>query len=149
MEGRIKPIPSLRKCVCDVRDVAKAHLLAIKNPIAAGRRFIICHSSPSFIDYAAPIAEKYRPLGWPISEALAPVDPDADFALFDNSASKELGIEYTDFNQTMVDMADKMVLLGSAVKPEPKPESPRQREEENKGCRPRGEEQKGCCGSEE
>jgi len=35
----------------------------------------------------------------------------------DNSASKELGVVYTDFTKTMVDMADKMVELGTAVKP--------------------------------
>ena len=118
MEGKMDPIASLRKCVCDVRDVARAHLLAIKNPIAANRRFIICHSSPSFQEFAAPIAAKYRPLGWPISENMAPVNPADPIVLFNNAASLELGVEYTDFTKTMVDMADTMVALGTVTKPE-------------------------------
>jgi len=37
--------------------------------------------------------------------------------LFDNSASKELGVVYTEIDKTMVDMADKMVELGTVQKP--------------------------------
>ena len=77
---------------------------------------MICHSSPSFHEYAAHAAAKFRPLGWPISENLVPV-PGAEVNLFDNSASKELGVEYTDFSKTIVDMADKMIQLGTIVKP--------------------------------
>ena len=97
--------------------MAQAHLLAIKNPIAAGRRFILCVASPSFQEYAGPVAEKYRPLGWPITENLAAANPDEYISLFDNSASRELGVVYTDFSKTMLDMADKMVELGTVVKP--------------------------------
>ena len=48
MEGTMDKISSEHCCAVDVRDTAKAHLLGIKNPAAAGRRFILCHSSPSF-----------------------------------------------------------------------------------------------------
>jgi dihydroflavonol-4-reductase len=118
MEGVNQSISAEHCCAVDVRDTATAHLLAIKNPAAANRRFILCHSSPSFQEYAGAVAAKYRPLGWPITENLAESNPDEYISLFDNSASKELGVVYTDWNKTMVDMADAMVALGSVVKPE-------------------------------
>ena len=58
-------IPGEHRCVVDVRDVADAHLLAVKKPLAANKRFAIVQSSPSFHDYARPIVEKYSKLGWP------------------------------------------------------------------------------------
>ena len=107
-------------CAVDVRDTANAHLLAIKNPAAANRRFILCHSSPSFQDFVTPVAAKYRPLGWPITENLPELDPNETISRFDNAASRELGVVYTDFAKTMVDMADAMVALGTVSK-EPAP----------------------------
>lgn len=117
MQGGMQEISADHMCVVDVRDVAVAHLLAITNPAAANRRFILCHSSPSFQEFAAPVADKYRPMGWPITENLAASNPDETITLFDNSASRELGVVYTDFSKTMVDMADAMVALGTVVMP--------------------------------
>lgn len=117
MEGTNTSISAEHCCAVDVRDVATAHVLGITNPAAANRRFILCHSSPSFQEYAAPVTAKYRPLGWPITENLAESNPDEYISLFDNSASRELGVVYTDWSKTMVDMADAMVALGSVVKP--------------------------------
>jgi len=116
MEGAMDPISADHLGAVDVRDCGTAHLLAIKNPAAANRRFTLCHSSPSFQEYAAPVAAKYRPLGWPITENLAPANPEEKISLFDNSASRELGVVYTDFAKTMIDMADKMVALGTVSK---------------------------------
>ena len=86
--------------------------------MAANKRFIVNHSSPSFAhDYAAPVAAKYRPLGWPITDNIGETNPDEIISLFENGASKELGVVYTDFSKTMVDMADKMIELGIVAKP--------------------------------
>ena len=112
----MNPISSVHKTVVDVRDAARAHLLAIKNPIAANRRFILCQGSPTFQEFAAPVAAKYRPLGWPITENLADPIPNEYIIRIDNSASLELGIVYTEFSKTMVDMADQMVALGTVSK---------------------------------
>ena len=71
MEGAMTTISSVHKTVVDVRDVASAHLLAMKSPIAVNRRFILCQGCPTFQEFAAPVAAKYRPLGWPITENLA------------------------------------------------------------------------------
>jgi len=48
MEGKMPTIGAGHMPVVDVRDVAQAHLLAIKKPEAANRRFILSHSSPSW-----------------------------------------------------------------------------------------------------
>jgi len=118
MEGTMNPIPSSHMPAVDVRDVALAHLRAVQRPEAANKRFILCNLTPSFLDYAAPLIAKYRPLGWPISENKADADPNEYVCLFDNTASKEiLGIVYHDFNQSMLDMAEKMIELGTIVKP--------------------------------
>ena len=80
----------------DVRDVAKAHFLGIKKPEAANNRFILCADTPTFYDMFEPVITKYKQLGWPITEEKAPSDPNAVSLQFDNSASKRLGVEYTD-----------------------------------------------------
>ena len=112
----MESISSEHICLVDVRDTAIAHLLAIKNPIAANRRFILCHSSPSFQEMYCPVADKYRPLGWPITENMAPANPDEYISLFDNSAARELGVVFTEPAVTTVEMADKMVELGMVSK---------------------------------
>ena len=58
----------------DVRDVAEAHLLALKNDDAANRRYILVHSTPCWQDYVTPIAVKYRRIGWPITKNFLPQD---------------------------------------------------------------------------
>ena len=101
-----------------MRDCAFAHLQAIKVPAAANRRFAIYHSSPKYSDYARPVIAKYSPLGWPISQVFAAEDPEKVTIYLDNTASREvLGIQYTDFPTTMVDMADSMVALGTVKIP--------------------------------
>ena len=80
----------------DVRDVAMAHLLGIKKPEAANKRYILCADSLTFYEMFEPVITKYKQLGWPIIEEREPADPNAAPLKFDNSASKELGVSYTD-----------------------------------------------------
>uniref|UniRef100_A0A7S3HY17 3-beta hydroxysteroid dehydrogenase/isomerase domain-containing protein n=1 Tax=Favella ehrenbergii TaxID=182087 RepID=A0A7S3HY17_9SPIT len=104
--------------VVDVRDVAYAHLAAIQKPAAAGHRFILVNFGAKFIEFAQPIIDKYVPLGWNVSQTKGVPNPDAIITQFDNTASREvLGVQYRDFTQTMVDMADKCVELGIVTKP--------------------------------
>ena len=120
MYGKMEKIESRRNCVVDVRNAAFGHLAGVKVAAAAGKRFILCQGSPSFIDYAAPVIAKYAPLGWPITQAKEEVRPEEKFNLFNNTASKKvLGVDYIDFSKTMVDMADKMVELGTLSKDAP------------------------------
>ena len=101
-----------------MRDVAFAHIQAIKVPAAANRRFVIAHSSPKWAEYARPVIAKYAPLGWPICQIFAAEDPEKKTTMFDNTASREvLGVQYRDFPTTMVEMADSMVALGTIKMP--------------------------------
>ena len=101
----------------DVRDVAKAHLLGIKKPDAANKRFILCADTPTFWNMFEPVMIKYKQLGWPVNDEKSTTDvvPIA----FDNSASKRLGVVYTDLGKSVIEMADKMIELGMVSKPAP------------------------------
>ena len=80
----------------DVRDVARAHLLGIKVPSAANKRYILSAGTPTFYNMFEAVTTKYKKLGWPITEEQTPADPNALPLKFDNSASKQLGVNYTD-----------------------------------------------------
>ena len=81
----------------DVRDVAKAHLLGIKKPEAANKRYILCANTLTLFEMFEPLMNKYKQQSWPITEERLPADPNAAMK-FDNSASKQLGVNYTDLN---------------------------------------------------
>lgn len=102
----------------DVDDAAMCHVYALKNDKAVGRRIFVTTTTPSFHDYARPIADKYRPMGWPITETYEPLDENAKINKFDTSLAQELGIKYKDWSETMVRMADRMVEIGICVKPQ-------------------------------
>ena len=117
MSGKMPQIPSNYVPAVDVREVAKAHLLAIKKEEAKGKRYMIVNLTRNMRDLAAPLITKYKPLGYPVTESMADIDPNLYEPQFDNSAAKGLGITFRDFNQTMLDMADKMIELGMIQKP--------------------------------
>ena len=86
---------------------------------AAGKRFLLVESSPWFKDVAKPLQDKFIPLGWPVTQKIAPDNPDAYISVFDNAQSKKiLKIKYTSLDKTVVDMADKMIEVGMITKPE-------------------------------
>ena len=118
LEGKTEKISMDHCCLVDVRDVATAHLLCVKNDAAANRRFILSNGSPSFQEFFGPVSAKYSKLGWPITTTNADVNPDEYISLFRNEASKSIGVVYTPVEKTALDMADMMIKLGSAVKPE-------------------------------
>ena len=57
---------------------------------------------------------KYKQLGWPVTAEKATADPIP--IAFDNSASKGLGVVYTDLTKCVDEMAEKMVELGMVSK---------------------------------
>ena len=117
MQGEMEKISSEHICAVDVRDVAFAHLAAVKQEAAANKRFLLVQGSNSFHDFAKPVVDKYSALGWPVTTTYAESDPNETISLFNNSASRDiLGVQYHEFAQTMLDMADKMVALGTVSK---------------------------------
>ena len=50
----------------DVRDVARAHILAMVHPQAAGRRFICAPHNISYLQLARSLAGEFDPLGYDV-----------------------------------------------------------------------------------
>ena len=103
----------------DVRDCAQAHLLALKVPEAANKRFLCTNDSIWFKDLAKPVSDRFCPEGWPVTTALgeAPANDDGHIKVMDNTATKEvLGLQYRPYAETMVDMAAKMIEIGAVTK---------------------------------
>ena len=56
-------VPKLGMGVIDVRDVALAHLRAMRIPEANGQRFILCERTIWFKDLALILDKEFAPLG--------------------------------------------------------------------------------------
>ncbi|KAK9863563.1 hypothetical protein WJX84_008634 [Apatococcus fuscideae] len=96
---------------CDVRDVAKAHVLAAEIPSASGRYII---SEPAPVP-AAKQASEWLQAAFPSVKLSTGEDSKDTKELFDNSkAAKELGLNLTSPKSTLVDMAATMMALGIA-----------------------------------
>ncbi|MBE0638743.1 MAG: aldehyde reductase [Bacteroidales bacterium] len=125
INGKYKSgVPDLYFGVVDVRDVAKAHILAATNANATGRH--ICVSTTlSLLEMAKILREKYPNL--PIPKSAAPkillyiAGPLMGFSWkfinlnvgikysFDNSKSIGLGVKYTPIQKTLTDHAMQLV----------------------------------------
>jgi dihydroflavonol-4-reductase len=57
-------IPDLRFECVDVRDVARAHILAMTNPHAVGQRFLLAPHSLALQHLAAVLAAEFDPKGY-------------------------------------------------------------------------------------
>lgn len=97
----------------DVRDVARAHVLAAETPGASGRYIVsqATSASPAFI--SAALRARFPQFHIPAGEELA------DETTIDNSkATRELGVHLTPLASSFVDMAVTLIALGVA-KPTP------------------------------
>ena len=112
----------------DVRDVAKAHRLALENDQAEGR-FILCSSTRGFMDVADVIRKKYPGqfklplmktptfmlyfLGWMFGLTFKFIYRNVGHPVKINNGKsiRELGMTYIPFEKTITDMVDRMVSL--------------------------------------
>lgn len=66
--GKYPGLPDLRFSTVSVYDVARAHLLAMTHPKAAGKRFIVTAKETGLREYAEVINREFRPHGYrPVS----------------------------------------------------------------------------------
>ena len=70
LTGEMSAVPYRCFPVVDVRDVALAHLQAIKVPEARNRRFFSVNQSVWFRDLCEPVATRFNPEGWPVTTTL-------------------------------------------------------------------------------
>lgn len=127
--GRFKMgIPEAINGVVDVRDAARAHILAGYTPQASGR-YITVASTKSFKDIADVLREKYPSLPLPKNQVpkslvwlMAPLlgvthkFVERNFGVpirFDNSKiQNDLGIQFIPFEQTVTDHMDQLITDG-------------------------------------
>ncbi|PIK56104.1 putative NADPH-dependent methylglyoxal reductase GRP2 [Apostichopus japonicus] len=64
MSGKDPMLPRVAFSVVDVRDVAKAHVVAMTLPEAAGHRHIVCGETAWFTDMTAIMKEEFGPQGY-------------------------------------------------------------------------------------
>lgn len=128
-------VPRVQFPICDVRDVAKAHIKALTLPEAANNRHIIATDCYWYRDIAVSVAKEFRPQGYSIATAQLPYVLCWVAGLFnkpmrnnilprigktmsvDNKRMVEvLGVEPTAIDCTFHDMVYAMVDLGIAKK---------------------------------
>lgn len=78
----------------DVRDVAKAHLLAIKNDAAKNRRFLLVSRSAWRSEMAACLAAEFNPKGWNISTEERTDDEPFSYEVNTTASREVLGLDY-------------------------------------------------------
>ncbi|CAL8468857.1 g8398 [Coccomyxa elongata] len=97
--------------ICDVRDVARAHVLAAETPSASGR-YIVSARAPVTATYLSTILRERFP------QYAIPEVPDQEYDVkerIDNSkAAKELGLKLTKESSTFTDAVVTLIQLGIA-----------------------------------
>uniref|UniRef100_A0AC34QG70 3-beta hydroxysteroid dehydrogenase/isomerase domain-containing protein n=1 Tax=Panagrolaimus sp. JU765 TaxID=591449 RepID=A0AC34QG70_9BILA len=131
LNNEMPAVPALNLALVDVRDVAKAHILAMTNPKADNERFLVTYQ-PSywFRDISRVLAAEFRSQGYWLPTFQVPYfvlrfysifDPQARAILervnrevkFNNSKAKNvLGIEFRNPDTSLVEMAYTMIERG-------------------------------------
>lgn len=131
MNNAMPGMPLVKLAMVDVREVAMAHLLSIKNREAANRRFIIYNNSMMCCELATVMKSEFDPQGYEIINS-----PLAYWKLYvasfvnttaatmisrwrltsdiDNTRSLEvLGVKYGDIRKSILDMTYNMFETGA------------------------------------
>lgn len=145
LSGSMPALPRLSFAIVDVRDVAKAHVLAfgLSNDVAQGRRFIVSGSTYWFKELGQSMKHTFGPMGYSLSTWEAPywmlwlyafADASVKLVLpmvnkvteYDSTPSREvLGLEYTPLDATMRDAGHSLVFHGIVgKKPKYQPPTP-------------------------
>ncbi|XP_073255580.1 uncharacterized protein [Porites lutea] len=130
LERQMPMVPKLSMPMCDVRDVAAAHITAMTSPKAPGNRFISITACMWIVDLAKILSEEFGPLGYRVPTTQCPnvllkigamfdkplkmVIPWLDEEMkMDNSKIKaELGYQPRDLKTSIIDMAYNLIDMG-------------------------------------
>lgn len=134
LQREMPMVPRLSFPMCDVRDVARAHISAMKSPKAAGNRYITVTETMCIPELAKILDEEFRPLGYNVPTRVAPKFVLRCLALFDGSikmilpqigeeahfdnskAKKDLEYNPTDLKTSITDMAYSLIDAGFVKK---------------------------------
>lgn len=98
----------------DVRDVARAHILAFQKEEAVGKRLVLSCCKYNTQDLANILNEKFPPLRGKITEGPNPGKYDASSVVPEHfRAEKILGIEYRGLEQSVYETAAQVLEVGS------------------------------------
>ncbi|MFT4571032.1 MAG: dihydroflavonol-4-reductase [Hyphomicrobiaceae bacterium] len=122
--------PELGWATVDVRDLARAHVLAMTTPAAAGNRYICAGDNVWLRDMARALSEEFAPLGYRVPTGHLPYWVMWLGARFDKTmrmtlsgvgraeqvsnakARRDLGWKQRDYRETLVDMGHRAIELG-------------------------------------
>ena len=118
MLGLMPALPKIRFPIVDVRDVAQAHLQAIKVPEARNQRFLLIEGTHTFKQLSETLKAHFGD-GYNFKTEEMAECPQGNLRFknmwekeftFDHSRSvKTLGIEYHTNKETLIDMANQMI----------------------------------------
>lgn len=130
LQREMPMVPKLMFGVIDVRDCARAHIIAMTSPKAPGNRYLTIAECYWMDDMAKLLYEEFRPLGYKVPTTVAPkvmikiaswFDGTLKFILpflnkdikLDNSKIKDhFGIQFEDFKKSVIDMAYSLIERG-------------------------------------
>lgn len=117
LEGSFETIVNGTDAFVDVREVAEAHLKAVKVKEAANRRILVVAETLKWGQIAKILTDEFGPKGFKAhARESEKVDPIVTY--YDNAVSKEvLGVRYRPMQGTMVDMVNAMLEIGFASPP--------------------------------
>lgn len=127
-------VPKFHLAVCDVRDVALAHVKTLESPEHVGKRYLIVSECRWMKDVARMVQKEFKPLGYYVPTMTVPntlvwlgsyIDKstcmlvprlDKEFKLDNKRMVEELKITPTDVEKTIVDTAHSLIEKG-IIKP--------------------------------
>lgn len=130
LQREMPMVPRMSLGICDVRNVATAHITAMTSPKAPGNRYIAITDCIWIQEMAQILDEEFRPLGYNVPTSVCPtfllkivgwfdatvkmMIPGLNHELkLDNSKIKaELGFQPTDLKTTIIDMAYNLIDSG-------------------------------------
>lgn len=104
-----QPCGRTRMGMVDVRDVAKAHLLAVTVEAAANRRFLLVAKCAWRKDMAACLAAEFNSKGWSVNAEEVTDGSVLDYDVITTASTEVLGLEYMPIEQTWIDMARSLI----------------------------------------
>ena len=138
LKNEMPGLPVLSFPFVDVRDVAHAHVLAMENPNATGKRFLIANKTLLIEEVAKILKKEFANKGYKIptrkvgkcplkfaalfdSEVRLVLDYVGKFYRIDNSKSVEvLGMKYIGIEESLIEMAYSLIEHGIVPKKSPK-----------------------------
>lgn len=110
-EGPITTFPQM----VDVRDVALVHVQALSHPSAAGRRFIICSGTPTYLDMVKYLRGLPELQGKKLAEETEAnrMEGKVPAGLDASPAREVLEITFRSWEETIGDCAKELIKLGA------------------------------------